>query len=61
MQFQRKTSVGKSGSLTKILFRTFLVLLIFFIAVIFIGKIDFPSPNKKIEIVIPNENFKTVK
>jgi hypothetical protein len=26
-----------------------------------ISKIDFPAPNKKIEKIIPNENFKTIK
>ena len=32
-----------------------------FLAVILVGKIDFPAPNKKIEKTIPNENFKTIK
>ena len=26
-----------------------------------LGSIDFPAPNKKIEKIIPNENFKVIK
>jgi hypothetical protein len=26
-----------------------------------LGKIDFPSPNKEIEKIIPNEKIKTIK
>ena len=29
--------------------------------VFLINKIDFPAPNKEIEKIIPNENFKIVK
>ena len=38
-----------------------LALAVLFIAIILIDRIDFPSPIKKIEKVIPNENFKIVK
>jgi len=38
-----------------------LAFLLFFIAVILFDKIDFPSPNKVIEKIIPNENLKIVK
>ena len=61
MQFQRNTSIGKSSSFIKILIKMALVFLIFFIAIILIDKIDFPSPNKKIEKIVPNENLKIVK
>ena len=61
MQFQRKTSIGKLNGVIKILIKVCLVLLLVFISVIFIDKIDFPSPNKEIEKIIPNENFKIVK
>ena len=61
MQFQRKTSIGKLNGVIKILIKVCLVLLLVFISVIFIDKIDFPSPNKKIEKIIPNENLKIVK
>ena len=61
MQFQRKTSIGKLNGVIKILIKVCLVLLLVFISVIFVDKIDFPSPNKKIEKIIPNENLKIVK
>ena len=61
MQFQRKTSIGKLNGVAKILIKVCLVLLLVFISVIFVDKIDFPSPNKKIEKIIPNENLKIIK
>ena len=61
MQLQRKTSIGKLNGVIKILIKVCLVLLLVFISVIFLDKIDFPSPNKKIEKIIPNENLKIVK
>ena len=61
MQLQRKTSIGKLSGAIKILIKVCLVFLLVFILVIFVDKIDFPSPNKKIEKNIPNENFKTIK
>ena len=61
MQFQRKTSTGKLNGVIKILIKVCLVLLLFFISVILVSKIDFPSPNKKIEKIIPNEYLKIVK
>ena len=61
MQLQRKTSIGKLNGVIKILIKVCLVLLLFFISVILVSKIDFPSPNKKIEKIIPNENLKIVK
>ena len=38
-----------------------LALLVLIVAIILIDRINFPSPVKKIEKVIPNENFKIVK
>ena len=61
MQFQRNTSVSKSNALLKIIIKVVLVFLLFFIAVVLFDKIDFPSPNKSIEKIIPNENLKIVK
>ena len=61
MQLQRKTSNGKLNGVIKILIKVCLVLLLVFISVIFVDKIDFPSPNKKIEKIIPNEDLKIVK
>ena len=58
MQFSKKTSIGTGkGFLIKMI----LVLIIIIGAVIFLGKIDFPSPNKEIEKIIPNEKLKIVK
>ena len=61
MEFQRKKSnsiIGKMGGpLVKISF-----ILIVLIGLIYaLGSIDFPAPNKKIEKIIPNENFKIIK
>ncbi len=61
MQLQRKTSIGKLNGVIKILIKVCLVLFLVFISIILINKIDFPSPNKKIEKIIPNENLKIVK
>ena len=61
MQFEKKTRVGSASAIIKLLIKIILICLVFLIAVIFIDRIDFPSPTKKIEKVIPNENFKIVK
>jgi len=61
MQFQKNTSIGKFSSIVKILIKVALVFLLLFILVILVDKIDFPSPYKKIEKNIPNENLKIVK
>ena len=62
MQLQRrKTNIGKFNGVIKILIKVCLVLLLVFILVILVDKIDFPSPNKKIEKIIPNEDLKIVK
>ena len=58
MQLSKNTSPGK----TKIfLIKAILVLVIVIGMVGMLGKIDFPSPEKKIEQFIPNENLKIVK
>jgi len=58
MQFSKNTSTGASkGFLIKMI----LVLIIVVGAVIMLGKIDFPSPNKEIEKIISNEKLKIVK
>ena len=58
MQFSKNTSTGSSKSF---LIKTALVLITIIGTVILLGKIDFPSPNKKIEKTIPNEKLKIVK
>ena len=61
MQLQRNTSVSRSNVLIRIIIKFVLVFLLFFIVVVLFDKIDFPSPNKAIEKIIPNENLKIVK
>tara|TARA_B100000700_G_scaffold181957_1_gene200754 strand:+ start:15 stop:200 length:186 start_codon:yes stop_codon:yes gene_type:complete len=61
MQFEKKTRIGNAGGLIKILIKIILVLAVLFVAIILIDRINFPSPIKKIEQIISNENFKIVK
>ena len=61
MQFEKKTTIGNPKGIFGILIKIILALVVLFIAIILIDRIDFPSPIKKIEKVIPNENFKIVK
>jgi hypothetical protein len=61
MQFQKNTSIGRSNSVVRLLIKVCVILLLFFGLTVFIDKIDFPSPNKKIEKIISNENLKIVK
>ena len=58
MQFSKNTSTGNGKSL---LIKTILVLIVITSAVILLGKIEFPSPNKEIEKIIPNEKLKIIK
>ena len=58
MQFSKNTSSGDSKSL---LIKIVLVLIIFIGVIVILGKIEFPSPNKDIEKIIPNEKLKIVK
>ncbi len=60
MQFHKKTSLGNSNLLMKIFIRIALACLIFFIVLMLVDRINFPTPEKKIEKIIPNENLKTV-
>ena len=60
MQFSKNTSLGKTniiGLVIKSLFGLMVILGLVF----FLNTIDFPSPKKEIEKIIPNENFKIVK
>ena len=61
MQFHKKTSGGKYSFIIRLLVKAALLFLLVFVAIVLIDKIDFPSPNKKIEKIIPNENLKIVK
>ena len=59
MQFIRKTS--SRSSIIGLTIKITLVLLIFLGVIFTLNKIDFPSPKKINEKIIPNENFKIVK
>tara|TARA_B100000029_G_C17301495_1_gene860842 strand:+ start:428 stop:709 length:282 start_codon:yes stop_codon:yes gene_type:complete len=61
MQFTRKTSGSGSGNSIRLIIKLCSIIVVLFIIVILIGKIDFPTPNKKIEKILPNENFKKIK
>ena len=61
MQFEKKTRAGSMSGIAKLLIKVVLFFLALLMAVVLIDRIDFPSPIKKIEKVIPNENFKIVK
>ncbi|AFS47993.1 hypothetical protein HIMB5_00012520 [alpha proteobacterium HIMB5] len=60
MQFQKKTR-SSNFNLISLSIKLVIVVLIFFGVVFFLNKVDFPSPKKTIEKIIPNENFKIVK
>ena len=58
MQFSKNTSTSTSKGF---LIKTILILTIVVGAITMLGRIDFPSPNKEIEKIIPNEKLKIVK
>ena len=60
MQLQKKTRSG-SFNILGISIKLSILILIFFGVVFLLNKVDFPSPKKTIEKIIPNENFKIVK
>ena len=35
-----------------------IIFFILILSIVVLSQIDFPSPNKKIEVILPNENFK---
>ena len=58
MQLSKNTS---SRSNKGLLIKVFLILIIAIGVITLLGKIEFPSPNKDIEKIIPNEKLKIVK
>tara|TARA_B100000780_G_scaffold210743_1_gene150681 strand:+ start:559 stop:735 length:177 start_codon:yes stop_codon:yes gene_type:complete len=58
MQLSTNTSTDKTKSL---LIKVAFILVIFIGSIVMLDKIDFPSPDKKIEKFIPNEKLKIVK
>ena len=61
MEFQRKNNNSIMGKLKAPLIKITFILIILTGFIYALGFIDFPAPNKKIEKIIPNENFKIVK
>ena len=59
MQFYKKTSSRKS--LIGIIIKLTIILLFILGIVFFLNKIEFPTPKKDIQKIIPNEKFKIVK
>ena len=60
MQFVKNTSSAKS-SLIRFVIKSLIGLAVILGIVFFLSSIDFPTPKKEIEKIIPNENFKIVK
>ena len=61
MQFYKKTSIGKSYNYTSLILKIVLTILTLSLIIFFLGKINFPAPNKLIKQEIPRENLKIVK
>ena len=59
MQFIKKTS--SRTSIMRLAIKLTIIILIFFVSVFLLNKIDFPAPKKEIEKTLSNENFKIVK
>ena len=60
MQFVKNTSSGKASILVLVI-KSIIGLGVILGIVFFLSTIDFPTPKKEIEKIIPNENFKIVK
>ena len=58
MQFSKNTSMATSKN---ILIKVALVLAIIVGALVILNRVEFPSPIKEIEKIIPNEKLKIVK
>ena len=61
MQFYKKTSIGKSYNYSSLILKIVLAILTISLIIFFLGKINFPAPNKLIKQEIPRENLKIVK
>ena len=57
MQFYKKTSIGKSYNYTSVILKIVLAILILSLIIFFLGKINFPAPNKLIKQELPRENL----
>jgi len=61
MQLSKNTSISNRGKNLNVLIKVISFLAIIIVAIILLSKIDFPSPNKEIKKIIPNEKLKIVK
>tara|TARA_B100001741_G_C16038052_1_gene363059 strand:+ start:45 stop:230 length:186 start_codon:yes stop_codon:yes gene_type:complete len=61
MQFEKKTRIGNTKGIIGILIKIILVIAFLGLSLVLIDRINFPSPIKKIEKIISNENFKIIK
>jgi len=60
MIYSKNSRLGKANIVVLLL--KFILGIVVFLGIVFLlNKIDFPAPNKDIEKVISNENFKIVK
>ena len=59
MQFVKKTSLRRN--ILSLVFKLALVFILILGVIFLLNKIEYPSPNKEIEKIIPNENFKIIK
>jgi len=59
MQFVKKTSLRRN--ILSLVFKFALVFIVILGVIFLLNKIEYPSPNKEIEKIIPNENFKIIK
>ena len=58
MQFRKKTSIGKNNAVIKLLVKIVVLFFILLFLVVFVDKINFPYPHKKIEKLLLFNNFK---
>ena len=61
MQFEKKTRIGSPKGIFGLLIKIILSVLVLAVIIILVDRINFPSPVKQIEKVIPNENYKIIK
>tara|TARA_B100001057_G_scaffold429954_1_gene456372 strand:+ start:2140 stop:2322 length:183 start_codon:yes stop_codon:yes gene_type:complete len=60
MQIYKKTR-SRSSSFLSLVIKMIIISMLFAGIIFLLNKINFPTPNKVIEKIIPNENFKIVK
>ena len=61
MQFEKKTRIGSPKGIFGIIIKIILSVLVLAVIIILVARINYPSPVKQIEKVIPNENYKIIK